>query len=139
MKKLVVVLFAVVVTGSTFLGIVGTARSRPQYFGEFKKLYVKADSTSPDDKAFADAVKSARCGVCHEGESKKNRNDYGKALASILKPADAPADFKGETDKSKIDDALKKVADEHVDPNDSKSPTYGDLIKAGKLPGGEKK
>jgi hypothetical protein len=139
MKKLVVTLFAVVVTGSTLLGLLAsTAQSRPQYFKEFREKYVKPDG-SPDEQAFAAEVKSAKCLVCHEGTSKKDRNSYGKELAKLLKPEDAPANFKGETDKTKINEALEKVAEMHVDPNDPKSPTYGDLIKEGKLPAGEKK
>jgi len=142
MKKLVMTLFAVVVSGSTFFGwYAGTALSRPQYFGEFKKMYVKPDG-SDEDKAFAKAVADARCFVCHEpGNDRKLRNRYGKDLAKLLVPADwdAGKKYPGETDKSKIDEALKKAADMHVDPNDPKSPTYGDLLKAGKLPGADAK
>ncbi len=135
MKKFVVALFAVVVAGATFLGLyVGTAQSRPQYMKAFSSMYVKPDG-SADDKAFAAAVKDAKCQVCHEGEKKSNRNVYGKELAKVLKPADAGADFRGETDPAKINDALKKVADMHIDAKDPKSPTFGDLIKEGKLPG----
>ena len=39
-------------------------------------------------------------------------------------------------DKEKILAALKKVEDLHSDPEDDKSPTYGELIRANKLPGG---
>jgi hypothetical protein len=38
-------------------------------------------------------------------------------------------------DKTKIDEALTKVAEMKIDDKDPKSPSYGDLIKAGKLPG----
>lgn len=142
MKKLVITLFAVVVSGSTFLGlVVGTAQSRPQYFGEFKKLYVKPDG-SDDEKMFAKEVTEAKCFVCHvAGKTKEERNSYGKELAKAIKPADwdASKKYPGETDKAKIAEALKKVADIHVDPNDPKSPTYGDLIKSGKLPGADAK
>jgi hypothetical protein len=60
-------------------------------------------------------------------------------LAEVIKPKDAPDGWKGEKDNKKIEEALDKVAAAHVDANDDKSPTYGDLIKAGKLPGGEAK
>ena len=36
-----------------------------------------------------------------------------------------------------IKKALAKVAEMHSDPKDDKSPTYGELIKASKLPGGD--
>ena len=136
MKKAVVTLFAMVVASSTLLGLwAGTAQSRPQYAKAFNAMYVKPDGTA-EEQAFAALAKDAKCAVCHVGESKKNRNDYGKALAKILKPEDAGAEFKGVTDKAKIEEALKKVAEEHVDAKNPKSPTYGDLIKEGKLPGG---
>ena len=136
MKKLVMSLFAVVVAGSTVLGMLAsTAKSRPQYFKAFVAMYAKSDS-NPD---FAKAVADAKCTVCHEaGNDKKLRNRYGKELAKVIVPADA-TEFKGERDKAKIDEALKKVADMHVDPKDPNSPTYGDLIKQGKLPGAESK
>jgi hypothetical protein len=104
-------------------------------------MYVKTDG-SDDDKAFAKATMEARCMVCHEpGNDRKLRNRYGKELAKLLIPADwdASKKYPGETDKSKIDDALKKVAEMHVDPNDPKSLTYGELIKSGKMPGAESK
>ncbi len=142
MKKLVITLFAVVVSGSTFLGlVVGTAQSRPQYFGEFKKMYVKSDG-SEEEKMFSKEVAepAASCAT-KPGTTASSRNRYGKDLAKALMPADWDASKKwpGETDKAKIDEALKKVADIHVDPNDPKSPTYGDLIKSGKLPGADAK
>ena len=132
MKKLVATLFARVVVGSTTFGLyVGTAQSRPQYFKAFKEKYVKPDG-SAEEKAFAAEVTDAKCLVCHEAGSKKNRNSYGKELAKVFIPPN-------EKDPAKIDEAFSKVADMHVDPNDPNSPTYGDLIKQGKLPGGEAK
>jgi hypothetical protein len=38
--------------------------------------------------------------------------------------------------KDKIGEALDKAAQLKSKPGDSSSPTFGDLIKAGKLPGG---
>jgi hypothetical protein len=132
MKKLVVTLFALVVASSTFLGLqVDTAQSRPQYLGAFKKMYTKPDG-SPEEKAFLVEVNTAKCSVCHEGDSKKNRNSYGKELAKIFIPPN-------QKDPAKIDEAFEKVAGMHVDPNNPSSPTYGDLIKQGKLPGAENK
>jgi hypothetical protein len=141
MKKLVVAMFAVIVASSTFLGLyVNTAQSRPQYLGQFKGMYIKPDGTD-DEKALAAAFNGLqqKCLVCHvAGQPKKERNSYGKELAKIITPADATG-FKGEMDKDKINEALKKVADVHTDPNDPKSPTYGDLLKSGKLPAGDSK
>ena len=65
------------------------------------------------------------------GKKRKNRNAFGQQLAELL---DAKKDVK---DKEKIVAALKKVVAMHVDPNDEKSETYLDRIKASKWPAGE--
>jgi hypothetical protein len=95
---------------------------------EFVAIYVKADSDKPQDKEFAAAVEKAKCNLCHVGKVKKNRNGYGKALGELLSR-------KTDTeDKEKIQAALKKIEAKHSDPKDEKSPTFGELLKAGKLP-----
>ena len=93
-----------------------------QFFDEFKTMYVK------DGTPLATAVESAKCNVCHVGKSKKDRNAYGNALAELL-------DKKEDKDnKDKIRQALETVA---AKPSaGAGSPTFGDLIKEGKLPGG---
>lgn len=95
---------------------------------EFEKLYINDET----DKEFAKLIKSNKtgCYVCHQGKKRKNQNPYGKELEKLL---DKKKDKK---DKEKIIAALKKVEKIHTDPKDKKSPTYGDLIKANKLPGG---
>jgi hypothetical protein len=139
MKKFCLISFSVVTAALlVFAFSAERAQSRPQYAKAFVAKYTKPDSTNADDKAFAEAVKSAKCGVCHEGDSKKNRNAFGKVLAEIIKPKDA-TDWKGEKDAKKIDEALEKAVAAHVDAKNDKSPTFADLIKAGKLPGGEPK
>ena len=42
--------------------------------------------------------------------------------------------MKNEKDKEKILEALDKVAKEKSNPDDASSPTFGELIKSGKLP-----
>lgn len=104
----------------------------PQFFNEFKAKYADPEGTA-EQKALAEtieAIKPAtqRCNVCHVGKDKKKRNAYGDALAELL-------DKKEDKDnKEKIQEALDKVAETKVDPDDEKSPTYGDLLKEGKLP-----
>ncbi len=118
----------------------GTANSRQQYLKEFGTYYLKADSTNADDKMLFDAVNGAKCNVCHiNGKSKSTRNAYGTELAKLLRPKEVPPDFKGETDHKKIDEAFEKIAEMHIDASDPKSPTFGDLIKHGKLPASESK
>jgi len=103
-------------------------RADKAFRDRFVAVYVKADSKDAKDKAFAAAVEKAKCAICHEGKSKKNRNLYGKALAELLTR-------KTDTEnKEKIQAALKKVEKKRADPKNDKSPTFGELIKAGKLP-----
>lgn len=106
-----------------------SARAIAPFKKEFENLYVKADGTE-SEKALAAAVATAKCDICHKGEKKKERNAYGDALDKLL---DKKADAK---DVAKIQAALKTVEAEHSDPKDPKSPTFGELIKSGKLPGG---
>jgi hypothetical protein len=140
-KKLCVASFSIAIAVAIVFSFnTDTAHSRPQYGKAFGSKYVKKDGTTDDEKAFVVVVENAKCTVCHEpGDNKKNRNAYGKALAEIIKPKDVPDGWKGEKDTKKIEEALDKVAAAHSDAKDDKSPTYGDLIKAGKLPGGEPK
>ena len=134
MRKLTFCLVLGVLTGVLWLGRPGPQASADKAFrDEFVAVYVKADSNEPKDKAFAEAVDKAKCNICHVGKVKKNRNRYGKALAELLSR-------KTDTEnKEKIQAALKKVPALHSDPKDEKSPTFGELIKTGKLPGEEPK
>jgi len=91
----------------------------------FEAKYVKAESEEPNEVALAEAFAEAKCYVCHvKGEKKKVKNEYGKLLDDLL---DRKKDAKN---PEKIREALAKVAD-------MKSPsgeTWGEMIKAGKLP-----
>jgi len=121
----------IVVVGLGVIGISGSLREAfavKPFFDQFVATYVKADSSDAKDKAFAEAVEKVKCNVCHEGKLKKNRNEYGKALDELL---DRKTDAE---DKEKIVAALRKVEARRVDPKDENSPTFGDRIKAGKLP-----
>lgn len=124
-------MLGMVVVGLGVIGLTGTLREAnadKAFFDQFVATYVKSDSDDPKAKAFAEAVEKVRCNVCHEGKLKKNRNEYGKALGELLSR-------KTDTEnKEKIVAALKKVEAKHTDPKDENSPTFGDRIKAGKLP-----
>lgn len=98
----------------------------PQFQKQFIALY--ADGT---DEAYTTLIKKeAKCWVCHQGKSKKNRNVYGEAAGELLTKKD-----KKETEK--IIAALQEIAEKSSDPDNSEAPTFGELIAAGKLPGGE--
>jgi hypothetical protein len=79
----------------------------------------------------ADAIKEAKCLTCHYGVSKKNRNDFGKALAKHITDAEYKS-LKPDKEElfKKIDTALKAAMKEKC--KDGK--TFGDLIQAGSLP-----
>lgn len=93
-----------------------------QFADAFKETYVKEGSP------LAAEVEKAKCNVCHVGKNKKDRNAYGNALAELL-------DKKEDKDnKEKILKALETVAAQSSDPAKADAPTFGDLIKQGKLP-----
>lgn len=93
-----------------------------QFQDEFKDLYVKEGSP------LAAEVERVKCNVCHVGKDKKERNAYGKALDERL---DKKAD---KDNKEKIRQMLEEVAALPSDPAKPDSPTFGALIKEGKLP-----
>jgi len=110
----------------------------------FFDVYVKPDSSNPAEKAFAEAAESkatGECWLCHakwKGADKHVRNNYGKALSALLDKKNFSSERR-EAEPEKCDqeirDALEKTAKVKSDPNDPNSPTFGDLIKSGKLPG----
>ncbi len=126
MQKLVLTLFVSALVASS---LAQPAHAIKQFSKEFMKLY-KVDKESEEKTDFAKAVLEAKCYTCHQGKKKKHRNRYGAELSKLL---DKKKDKK---DTKKIIEALEKVAKMPSDAKDKKSPTFGDLIKAGKLPGG---
>lgn len=120
---------------AAFLALVLAAAVPPAhaikpFSDEFMVKYVKKDSQEKQDQDFAKLVAEAKCNVCHMGKTKKDRNPYGVELAKLL---DKSAD---KENREKIQSVLDKVEKLPCNPDDKKSPTFGDLIKAGKLPGG---
>lgn len=101
------------------------AAAHPEYQRAFQTEYAK----SPDvDKDFRKLVRTAKCYLCHQGkEDRKNYNRYGKALTAHLVEAD-------KKNKEKIAAALEAVAAQLSDGEGS--PTFGELIGQGELPGG---
>ena len=65
--------------------------------------------------------------MCHVGKKKKNRNDYGKALAKLMGKKNQKA-------AEAIDAAFAKAEKK----KNAKGVTFGSLIKDGKLPGTKK-
>lgn len=130
MRKVCLLALLGLVAG-TLLSRIETAHAIPAFKKEFDTKYVSSSPSTPAEESLVAAVKKAKCNVCHVGKKKTDRNAYGNALAELL---DKKADAK---DQEKIKAALDKVAAMHSDPNDPNSPTFGELIQEGKLPGGE--
>lgn len=91
---------------------VDRANARPNYKKVFDSTYEKV---AKDNKT--------TCNVCHDGDDKKKRNNYGEALGKNI--------TKMEKDDAKIKEALTKTESEKSAITDK---TFGDLLKDGKLP-----
>ena len=102
-----------------------------QFEDEFKKMYLpQGNPANPNQKALEAEVQTAKCNVCHvAGKKKTDRNAYGQELGKLL---NRKVDAK---DPKKIQAALKKVEGMRSQPDDEKSPTFGEKINSGKLPG----
>lgn len=88
------------------------AQARPQYCKLFIGHYTEVK-----------AAAEAKCGICHVGEKKSDRNNYGIALSKAV--------AKNEKDEAKIKEALTKV---EAEKSAVEGKTFGDLLKAGQLP-----
>jgi hypothetical protein len=95
----------------------------------FNKEWVAKYNAGESNAAFTEA----KCNVCHAGESKKMKNEYGKVVGKFLTKAKYNEIKEDEAAAKKyILEGFEKAAGEKG--ADGKS--YGDLLKAGKLPGG---
>src|SRR5439155_10260670 len=85
------------------------------------------------------------CNVCHLGGAmdREHRNDYGQALGKLLDRADADAltlenarrdPRAAQAAVRKIDEAFQTVEKLPANSHDRTPPTFGQLIRAGKLP-----
>jgi hypothetical protein len=109
----------------------GKAEAIPLFNTKFQERY--ASSAAPAE--FVTLVKeTTKCNVCHIlGEEKKVRNGYGESLkkAGLMKTfAMKIKEDEAGTTKA-IQDAFDKVEKEKT----VAGKTYGELLKAGKLPG----
>lgn len=94
----------------------------------FNKEWVAKYNADGKNAAYNDA----KCNVCHAGESKKMKNEYGKAVGKYMTKAKYNEIKEDEAAAKKyIIEGLQKV---EADKNASGT-SYGDLLKAGKLPG----
>ncbi|MFM7846545.1 MAG: hypothetical protein ACKOBW_14265 [Planctomycetota bacterium] len=91
----------------------GEAWARPQYSKNFIAHYTEVK-----------AAAEAKCGICHPGMDKKEKNNYGMAFGKGLSE-------KNLKDDEKIKEALKKA---EAEKSAVEGKTFGDLLKDGKLP-----
>lgn len=137
MKKLVGILGVAILT-------MGTAQNA---FGltQFKKAFEKKYTANHKSEDFQKLAKKTSCKICHVGKKKSYNNAYGTMLKKLIE-GDAndrykaakkkgPDAGKAELEKilKELDAAFDKVAKAKVS-KEKDAPTYGDLIKAGKLP-----
>ena len=124
------------VVGGVVVGlmvVVGIALTTPpahavkEFRDEFEARYVKRNSRKRLDVALAKAVDQAKCTICHPGDDKHKLNAYGSQVAQHVNKQD-----KG--NKAKIQEALERATTRSSDPFTPKSPTFGALIRKGKLP-----
>jgi hypothetical protein len=117
------------------------AQAQPLFKKYFDQKYFPTDG----DTAMKKAHEMSTCNFCHIGgmDDRKHRNEYGQALSKYIKKEDAEnLTFKIKTTKpdlfkkteEKVLKALETVEKEPSNPKDKKSPTFGDLLKEGKLP-----
>jgi hypothetical protein len=123
MKRFVFLLGVCLVALLVNLLATQTASARPEY----KK---RLDEFCKNSKA-ADVLKEQSCKVCHFGTSKKNRNDFGKAVNKVMNEETFKS-LKEDKEKlaKKVDEALKAAMKE----KSSNGKTFGQLIEAGELP-----
>jgi len=126
MKRVLLALLCAVVLGSVAHT---SADARPAFRKQFWAKYVKDNPNAE----FVNAAKKANCLVCHEDKKdekgkpdRKARNTYGQQLAKRLTKED-------QKNVEKIQQMLDEVS--KLPSNGDDSPTFGQLIEQGKLPG----
>lgn len=116
-----------------------SAKAQPAFKLRWDKKYFYEES--PMKKAYG----MSSCNFCHIGgiEDRKHRNEYGQALSKFIKKADAdnltPTAAKKTPDlykktEEKVLKAFEEVEKLPSNPKDKDSPTFGALLKEGKLP-----
>ena len=124
MKKVCVYLALVaVVMGLSF----ESASALPPFNKEWIAKYKEGNGNGK----FVEAVETAKCNVCHEGTSKKMKNEYGKAVGKYLTKAKYNEIKEDEAAAKKyILEGLEKAEGE----KNGSGKSYGEVIKAGGIP-----
>jgi hypothetical protein len=105
-----------------------SASALPPFNMEWKAKYVEGNGNA----SFVEAVNTAKCNVCHQGTSKKEHNEYGKAVKKYLTKAKYTEIKEDEAaGKKYILESLQKAEAE----KSTSGKTWGEMLKAGTLPG----
>lgn len=111
-----------VIAGACLFAIVAltgdSASARPKYQQVLSKQYPELTKKHGKNGKLS-------CAVCHPSKSKKKRNNYGVAMGKNVGK-------KNQSDLEKIKEAVVKAEKEK---SATEGKTFGDLIKAGELPG----
>ncbi|HTN76579.1 MAG TPA: hypothetical protein VL096_15070 [Pirellulaceae bacterium] len=121
-----------IVSMSGWLLPIGNAQAIPLFYAKFEEKY--GASATPEHLA---VIRAAKCTICHikDAKSKKEKNEYGAALqeAGLDKK-----DFPGLRAKAMPDVVQKEIfaiLDKVAEEKGPSGKTYGEDIKASKLPG----
>ena len=104
----------------------------PPLFEHFKLKY--------SDETFSDLIESTKCNICHlDGKPKKEHNRYGIQLGELLDKDELKPLLENDPDSAKeqINAAFDKVAALPYAPDQEGSPTIGQVIASGHLPGAD--
>lgn len=127
--------------GVLAIGVVVSVGTHVLAITEFKKAFKEKYADPSPSEEFKAAVRKAGCFVCHEkGEEKDVRNAFGAELAKLIE-GDVEQRLKTATDQgtrkeeiakllTELEAAFPKVEEVKTESGE----TYGERIKAGKLP-----
>lgn len=118
---------------SLVLGLitVGFTLSSASALPPFNKEWMAKYKDGNTNAKFVEAVDTAKCNVCHEGTSKKMKNEYGKVVGKYL--------TKAKYNEIKDDEAAAKkyilegFAKAEAEKNGT-GKSYGEMLKSGELP-----
>ena len=132
---------ALLLGGFSLMGFRGqSAEAFPAFKRQFDARYLAKDTP-----LYAAYGGRSSCNVCHLGGAmdRDHRNDYGQALQKLLDRSDAEAltiesarrnPQAAQAALRRIDEAFSAVEKLPANARDRSPPTFGQLIRAGRLP-----
>lgn len=104
-----------------------SASALPPFNKEWMAKYKEGNGNAK----FVEAIDTAKCNVCHEGMSKKMKNEYGKAVGKFLTKAkyNEVKDDEAAAKKYILEGFQKAEAEKSAG-----GKSFGEMFKAGELP-----